>query len=189
MGDAMVGLLPNLHCRPREMRLPVGVVVVLVGVKIFSRVGGHQAAALVVGAVGAFQRVGLDDFRAVKPHQLFALLRGVGGQEERHLVPQRRPQRRVGDAGVAAGRVDDGLVGGELAARDAVQNHRFGGAVLHRTRRVEILRLGAQLHAVQFAPDGAQAQQRRVPDRVEQFCPQSRCHGANPRWIATILVM
>ena len=176
MSHAMIGLFPDLHCRPLEVGLPVGVVVVLVGVKILFRMFGHQSPALVVSAVRTFQRVGFDDLRAVKPHQFLALFRGIGGETQRHLVAQRGSQRGISDPRIAAGRVDDGLVVSQKTAGDPVQDHCLCRPVLHRAGRVEILRLRIQLHAVQLPADRGQFQERRPADRFEYRL--SRLHHA-----------
>ena len=110
MRHTVVRLLPDLRRGPFEMRLPVRVVVVLVGVEIFLGMLGDQPSALVVSAVRTLQRVGFDDLRAVEPNQFLAFLGRVRGEAKRDFVPQRSPQRRIRDPGVSARRVDDRLV-------------------------------------------------------------------------------
>ena len=95
MRHAVLRLLPDFNRRAVEMRLPVRVVVVLVRVEIFIGMLGDKPTAFVVCAVRTLQRIRLDDFRAVEPHQLLALLRRVRGKAQRNLVSHGGPQRGI----------------------------------------------------------------------------------------------
>ena len=160
--DAPGGLLPDFHRRAIVVRLPVGGVVVLVGIKIGVGVLGVELPGFADGAVGAFGRVGQDQLCPVSLENSLALQAGVGRQAEPYPVAAGRAQQSVGDAGVAGGGVQNNLAGGELPAALAFQNHVERRAVFDRAAGVEPLRLEVELHLRELAPHPRHAQQRRV---------------------------
>src|SRR5579862_5260137 len=103
MRDASFCLLPNLRSRACVVRLPIGIVVVLVGVEEAFRLRPSQFLGLFLGAVGAVTRIGKDKFRSVGLQDRFPLMGGVGGQAQSDFVTLGRADPGVGDAGVAAG--------------------------------------------------------------------------------------
>ena len=123
VGDAAFGLRDDLGAGGFEVRLPVGVVVVLIRVEVAVRIGVVDFADLADRAVRTLVGGRQHEFGAVGFQDALALDRGVDRQAELHLVAARRADHGVGDAGVAAGGVDQGLVAGQLAGTLAVQNH------------------------------------------------------------------
>ena len=108
VGDLALGLLPDFVGGGAVVGLPVLLVAVLVGVEVAVGLGSGQGAGLADGAVGAVGGVGPDDLGAVGGEDVFALRRDVGGHAERDGKAQRGAQHGVGDAGVAAGGVQQG---------------------------------------------------------------------------------
>ncbi len=106
MGDLAFGLVPDLVGGGAVVRAPVFVVGVLVGVEVAVGFGGGQLAGFADGAVGAVGGVGPDDLGSVGGEKALALGRDVGGHAEGDGEAQRRAEHGVGDAGVAAGGVE-----------------------------------------------------------------------------------
>src|ERR1700676_289690 len=73
MGDSAFGLLPDLVSRPEVMRLPVGVVRILVSVEIFVGMIGVELARYANRAVGAIRRIGINNVRSVGMQNMFTL--------------------------------------------------------------------------------------------------------------------
>ena len=109
---------------------------------------------------------------------MLALRAGVTGEREFAFVPALGGDHGVGDAGVAAGGVDDDLVAREHPAAFAVEDHRHRRAVLHAAAGVVPFRLGADAHAGrEVLPDAFERQQRRVADQIEDRLPDSWCRS------------
>ena len=90
---------------------------------------------------------------------------GIGGEAQLHAITQRRADHGVGDAGVAAGGVQNGLAGSQRAAAFAFPNHVQRRAVFDRSARIEPLRLGVKTRRRDIgAADPLEAQKRRVAD-------------------------
>src|SRR5215472_518384 len=111
MGDAARSLRPNLVGRGAVMRLPVGRIAVLVGIKVLLRRGGHDLVNLANRAVGPFIAWSDDQLGPVGPKDALALERSAVRKAELHGITHRRANHGVGDPGVAAGRVNDDLAG------------------------------------------------------------------------------
>jgi hypothetical protein len=79
----------------------------------------------------------------------------------RHAARRRREGQR--DAGVAAGRLDDGLARAEQPALLGVPHHRRADAALDRVSRVAPLDLG-QDRSPSPGGDAVDADERRAPD-------------------------
>ena len=97
------------------VRQRVRLVRVLVGIEVLPGVLVDDLAAQPDGAVGALHRVGEDQLGAVRLGDLAPRPRHVARHHQRHRVAQRAADQRIRDAGVAAGRIDDGLAGRERA--------------------------------------------------------------------------
>ena len=80
---------------------------------------------------------------------------------------ERGAEQRVGDAGVAAGRVDQDLVAGEAPVREGVLHHPQRGAVLHGAAGVRELELGVDLDRGRLARHAREAHERRVADGLD----------------------
>src|SRR6185312_5546800 len=166
VGDAPFGLLPDLAPGGVVVAERVGLVRVLIGVEVTPRVLLDHLAAEANRAVGALHRVGEDQRGAERLGDLAPRPGDVAGHHQRHWVAERAPDERVGDAGVAARRVDDRLPGLERAGAEGVADHLVGGAVLDRAARVQELALGPQLDARCLALELVQPHDRRVADEV-----------------------
>ena len=94
-------------------------------------------------------------------------MRRVGGQAQLDLVALQRADHGVGDAGIAAGGVEQGAVVGQPAGPLAIQDHVQPGAVFHRPAGIEELRLGVDFDARKLRIQLRQAQQRRVADLIQ----------------------
>ena len=92
-----------------------------------------------------------NHLRAVGLQNPLALLGGVGRQHELHLVPAVGADHGVGDAGVAAGGIENRAARGSAAGALAIENHIQRRAVFHRSAGVEVLGLGEDLDAGEFA--------------------------------------
>ena len=152
-------LLENLGSGGQIMGAPVGGVIVLVRVEIKLGIFLGQAAHPANGAVGAFHGVGVDNLRAVGFQNALALHAHVGGHAKLHAVVLGGADHRVGNAGVAGGRVD----------QDFVPRHQPGGfrladnvhrrAVLHRAAGILPFRLGVNLDIRRCGANSRQAYQ------------------------------
>ena len=75
MRQPAVGLVDDLRAGALEVRLPVGRIVVLIGVEIAVRILHVDLADHADGAVGALVRVAVNRLRAVRFEDALALLR------------------------------------------------------------------------------------------------------------------
>ena len=114
MRDASFGLIPDFVCGAVIVRLPVRGIAVLIGIKIFLRIGGDDFVNFADRAVGGFVAGSHDEFGAERSEDAFAFVRGAVGQAEFYGIAERGADHGVGDAGVAAGGVDDGFAGGAV---------------------------------------------------------------------------
>ena len=168
MREPAVGLLDDFGAGAVEVRLPVGRIVVLIGIEIAVRVLHVDLADHADGAVGAFVRVAEDRFGAVGFQDALALSAGVAGQHQFHLVAAIGADHGVRDAGIAAGGIENRPVVIQLARAFAIQHHIEGRPVLDAAAGIEILGLAEDLDARKFGLDLFQAQQRRIADGREQ---------------------
>ena len=109
------GLLPNLVGGGVVVRLPVRGIAVLVGIEIFLGIGGDNLVNTADRAVGAFVAGSDHELRAKRGEDAFAFVRGAVGKAEFYGIAERRADHGVGDAGVAAGGVDDRFAWAERA--------------------------------------------------------------------------
>ena len=89
------------------------------------------------------------------------------GMTRRTRIAERGAEDRVGDAGVAARRVDEDLVARQPAVRQRVEHHPERGAVLDAAAGVRELELRPHLDVGHVAVDLPQAHERRVADGVD----------------------
>lgn len=94
------------------------------------------------GRVGAARRRGGDDLGAPHGEQVAPLLRGVLRHDADDAVALELGRHGERDAGVAAGRLQDGAAGRQAAVLLRLLDHVERGAVLDRAGRVPVLQLG-----------------------------------------------
>ena len=168
MREESAGLVDDFRAGVFEVGFPIGRIVVLVGIEVAIRVGIVDFAAEADGAVGAFGGVAVDGLGAVRFEDFLALLGGVGGEDELHLVSAVGADHGVGDAGIAAGGVEDRAGVVELAGAFAVEDHVGGGAVLDGAAGVEVFGLGEDLDTGEFGGNLVETQEWGVADGREQ---------------------
>ena len=122
-----------------------------------------SSSALAMAPVHALLARRQHDLGAERLEQpaAFELMRLGHGDDQ--LVAAGGAGERQADAGVAAGRLDDGGVLVDLAVALGGVDHGHADAVLDRPERVEVLQLGDD-GRLGVADDAAQADQRRVAD-------------------------
>src|SRR6185312_5196084 len=168
VADPAAGLAPDL--RPGVAIVHIGVhrIEVLVGE---DRAGGlpndllglHPVVVRVIGRNGR----GSDyDLGAVRLEHPDLFLRHLVRHGEHAAIALYRGRHRESDAGVAAGRLDDGAARLEAALGLRVLDDGQTDAVLHRAARVLVLGLGVD-RCTDAAAQPSQADERGPPDRVE----------------------
>ena len=134
---------------------------------------GGKLASHADGAVGAVTGVGINHVRAIRAQNLLAL----GGNILRHAQHDGkslgRAQHGVGDAGVAAGGIEQGLTRAELAAESSFSNDVGSGAVFHRATGVVPFGLAQKCHGGQMRSEPIKAQQRSIADARKQTEPRT----------------
>ena len=164
-GGDLVELLEDLGRRAVVVRGRVGGVAVLVGHEV-ARVGGGHLERHLDRAVGALRARRVDDLGAVHLQQLGALRRHVVGHDDLQRIALARADHRERDAGVAGGRLEDGLAGRDRAPLLGVLDQRARDAILDRAGRVVGLELGPDAHA-RLGRKTLQLDQRRVADGLD----------------------
>ena len=168
------------------VRAPVERVVVLVRVEVPLRVGGKPAPRLADRAVRALERIGQHQLRAIRPQHALAFRRDVVRHAQPHRYAERGAEHRVGNAGVARGRVEQGLARRQRAAGQPLEHHPPRRPILHGPARVGELRLAVELDAGLVQLDPVEPDERSAPDQVEQrrgaTCrgKQGGRHGGKP---------
>ncbi len=122
-------------------------------------------------AVGAFVAGSDYQLRAKRGQNPLPFVRRAIRQAKFNGKTQRRADHRVGDAGVSAGRINDGLASSQRAARDTRMNHAKGRPILYGSARIKPLGLGTECSVRKFVADALHLQQRRIPNVVEQGFP------------------
>ncbi len=168
VSEQAIGLFDNFAAGGFEMRFPVSRVIVLIGVKITVGVGFVDLAALADGAVGAFSRIAEYHLRAISLEDALALDGSVGGQAQPDAIAARGADHGIGNAGVAACGIQNGVLGTEAAGALAIEDHVEAGTVLYRSAGIEVFRLGVDGDAGHLAADLFQAQQWRVANGGQQ---------------------
>ncbi len=187
MRYAPLRLLPDFRPRTRIVRLPVGRVVVLVGIKILVRLLRVYFAGFQNRAVRGQARVGQNQMRAVCPQQLLALIVGIGRQAQMHLIAFGRADHGIRDSRIAAGCVQNDFTRPQFARSFALQNHVSRRPVFHRTAGIGPFGFGIHLHARIARLQVIQADQWRTAHQVGKvhaafqqamFCRRrGRCHS------------
>ncbi len=131
------------------------------------RVLGGQLLGDPDGGVGAAGRRRGDDLRAPHGEQFTPLGRGVLRHHAHDAVALELGRHGEGDAGVAAGRLQDGAAGGEPAVLLGLFDHVQRGPVLDRARGVAVLQLRPDADVV-GGRQARQPDQGRVADRRER---------------------
>ena len=109
-----------------------------------------------------------DGLGAVRFEDALALFAGVAGENQLDLVAAIGADHGVGDAGIAAGGIENGPVVVQFAGALAIEHHVEGGPVLDAAAGVEILGLAVDFDAGELALNLFQAQQGRITDGREQ---------------------
>ena len=164
-----VGLRPDLVRGPVVVGFPVRIVVQLVGEEILFWRCGQDPLRLPGRSIHPLRGVGENQLCPVRAQRRQETLVGVCRNTELHLVAARGAEHRVGDAGVARGRIDDGFPGTECAASLSVQDHRGCRPVLHRAAGIHPLGLGKELDLPgEVAADAQELQKRSVADAFKR---------------------
>ena len=171
------------------VRPPVLVVGILVAVPVALGLFGGQPLRFAQRVVVAFDGVGEDQFRTVRPDPLQALAAGIAGHDQRDGNVERGAQHGVGDARVARGGVQQPPVAVQAPVAQCRRQHAGDRAVLDGTAGIGALQLGEQPHAVGYFFKEVQFDQRGVADAGENACgtsrqgrrtPGSRCSRETP---------
>src|SRR5690349_17839374 len=158
MSDAAFGLIPDFVGGAVIVGLPVGSVAVLIGIKIFLRIGGDDLVDFADGSVGRFVAGSDDEFGAECRKDALAFVRSAIGKCEFHGVAESGADHSVGDASVAASGVDDGFAGSESTGFQAGLNHAERGAVFYGTTGVEPFGLGGEFDVREVFSDAFETQ-------------------------------
>src|SRR5260370_34210520 len=116
MRDAPGSLLPDLVGRGEIVRLPIRGIAVLIRVKISLRSSRDAFLRFATRAVSAFIAGSDHKLRAERRENAFPLVRSAVPQAKLHRKTERRADHCVGNAGVAAGSVNDGFAGSQRPA-------------------------------------------------------------------------
>ena len=119
----------------------------------------------VPGAFHAFLFGDGDEFGAVGGHRSLAFLAHVGGHDEFHAIALDRRGHGERDAGIAAGRLDEYVAGGDIAAFLGLLDHAHGGAVLDGAGGIVAFELHQHMIAGP-ARHALQADEGRVADQA-----------------------
>ncbi len=140
VGDGAAGLLPDFGAGAVD----VGLGVIRVGELVEDHPAAFVAHALghVTGKLHAALLGGEHQLGAKGAHGLATLDALIFGHHQDHAVAANRRRHGQRDAGVAAGRFDQGLAGLDGAAGFGAQDHRQRRPILDRPRRVIALELG-----------------------------------------------
>ena len=114
MRDTSFRLLPDFVGCAMVVSLPVGIVRILVGVVVKIGMLRGEFARDANRAIGSFGGIGINDVRAVGVQDSFALDRNVFRHAQRDRETLSRADHGVGDAGVAAGGVEQNFAGTEV---------------------------------------------------------------------------
>src|SRR5260370_26561341 len=123
MCDAASGLLPDFAGRGAVVRLPIGRITVLIGIKIFFWVGRNNFMNPANRAIGSFIAGRNDQLRAERTEDALALRRRAVRKAQLDRIAERGADHRISDAGVAARGVDEDLAAAKLAAGKTRLDH------------------------------------------------------------------
>jgi hypothetical protein len=144
--DRFSTLVVYLECSGPVVGLPVGGIVVLIGIEVFIRVIRHKLFHIELCAVRPFERVGVCDVRTVSEQDPFPFGAGVGRDGEFYAVSEGSAYQRVRDPGIPARSVNNGLSHREGTAPLPFPYHAESRPVLDRTAGIVPFRLGEYLN-------------------------------------------
>src|SRR5699024_8060167 len=144
VGDAPLGLLPDLRAGGVVVRLRVVHVLVLVRLPSAGDLPGQAVGDRVVGlgVIGGHGRRADHDLGAVGTQHGELVRAELVRAHEHATVALLLGDHGQADPGVAGGRLDDGAAGSQLAALLGRLAHAHGDAILDRPARVEVFDLG-----------------------------------------------
>src|SRR5258708_21225574 len=138
---------------------------------------GGKFASRADGAVGAIAGIGINNVRAIGAENLLTF----GGDILRHAECDGKSfssaEHGIGDAGVAAGGIEQNLAVAELATATAFGDDAGGGAIFHRSAGIVPFGLAQKCDAGKMRSELVKAQQRSVADAVEQALSGARSGG------------
>src|ERR1700686_2272177 len=140
MGDASLRLLPDFVGRAVIVGLPVGFVGILVGIEILVGLIARQFTGHANGAVRTIGRIGIKNVGAVALQDLLTLPRNIFRHAESDGESLGRAQHGIGDAGVAAGGVEQDLAGTQPTSASSFGDDVGRGTILDRSAGVIPLR-------------------------------------------------
>ena len=108
------------------------------------------------------------DLRAITGHDLAPLHTHAVGHGQNQPVAERRRRHRQRDAGIAAGRLDDGHISFEAPLRCGGPNHTRADAILNATSGVAGFELAVERTAGSRC-DAVETDKRRVAHRLENI--------------------
>ncbi len=111
MCQLAVGLFQDLHCRAMIMCLPVACITVLIGKEIAFRLALCQPMHLMQCFVVAFEGIGRNQVRPVRPNAFEPLEAGILRHHQRYGIAQDGAQHGVGNTSVTGTGVKNGLAG------------------------------------------------------------------------------
>ena len=109
MRDASFCLLPDFVGCAMVVGLPVGIVGILVGVKIFLRISGIKFTSGSNRSVGAVTGIGVNNVGAIRMQNALALHRNIFRHAQRHGETFGSADHGVGDSGISAGGIEQEL--------------------------------------------------------------------------------
>ena len=168
MRYAAGSLRPDFVRGGAVVRLPVCRIAVLIGIKVFFGLRGHDFMDFVNRAVSAFIARSDHQFRAIGRQNALALVGSAVRQAKLDGIACCRTDHGVSDSGVAAGRVNDGPAGLQSTAGEPCPDHAECRAVLHRPAGIEPLRLGVKRNVREVPRDVLQPEQGGVPNTIQQ---------------------
>ena len=171
MSDAPGGLFPDFVRRGLIMGAPIGRVAVLIHIKIPARLGGDNFLRAQNRSVRAFIARRDDQLGAKSLQNFLALFARARRQAKFHAIAQRRGNHGVGDPGISAGRVQDGLARLQLPRPFRFANHFQRGPVLYRAARIEPFRLAEKFHIGIVRAEALEAQKRRIANAINHIAP------------------
>ena len=163
MGNSTTGIAPDF--RPRAPVVRLGVVRIGELVQHAAHALGLHPHGQVAGALHSLFLTDLDQLGAVGGHRLLALIAHVRGHDEFQPVALDGRRHGQGDAGVAAGGLDQHIAGPELTAFLGALDHAERRTVLHRAGGIISLQL-EQDGAVGVRSHALQAHKGRVADTI-----------------------
>ena len=180
--DLAVGVAPDFLGRGAAVDLGVGRVLELLRQKVLLRVGSDDIFGTLDRPAHAFGTGREDQLGAVGAQQHAPLLAHGFGHDQDALVALGGADQGQGDAGVAAGRLDDDRVLVDQAGLLGGVDHGKADAVLDAGAGIEKLQLGHD-RAVGAFGEAVEADKRGVADQFSDI----RCdiHGMFPLRVST----